>query len=300
MVTSVGMDALAELRERVDRHARRPERTKAMLPHLTYARYASVTERHASAHPPRVAMAVVLLQGQKRNVLGSLAFDCTAGDLLLTSMNVPAVGQITRASAREPYLSVGLSIQPSRVTSLLRDAPSSPLAETPPALTRSEASEDLLDAFRRYVRLLDAPGDIPVLAEAIEREIVWRILQSPHGPALHDISLAEGNLALIGRAVDVLHRRFAEPVRVADLARVAGMSEPTFNRHFRKAMAMSPLQFQKLLRLQEARSRLLSKTTSVASVSSAVGYRSPSQFSREYRRQFGMRPGDEAPRRRAG
>ncbi|APR80794.1 Transcriptional regulator, AraC family protein [Minicystis rosea] len=245
-----------------------------------------------------MALIAVVLQGEKRSVLGSHAFACGAGDVLVASMKAPVMGQITRASAREPFLAVGLSLRPSLVASLLLDAPDMKLGATPLAFATGKASDEVLDAFRRYVRLADAPEDIPVLAEAIEREILWRVMQGPHGAALRNIGLANSSLALISRAIDLLQKRFAEPVRVAELARAAHMSEPTFNRHFRKATAMSPLQFQKLLRLQEARARLLTEGTDVTSVGLAVGYQSLSQFSREYRRQFGVPPGEDAARLR--
>jgi transcriptional regulator GlxA family with amidase domain len=135
-----------------------------------------------------------------------------------------------------------------------------------------------------------------VLAEAIEREILWRVMQSPQGAALRDIGRADSRLTLIGRALEVLQSRFAEPLEIGELARAAKMSGATFHRQFRKATAMSPLQFQKRLRLQAARARLLSHAGDVTSVSQFVGYQSPSQFSREYRRQFGVAPGEEVAR----
>jgi AraC-like DNA-binding protein len=288
------MDALTELRELVDRHAKRASRCRD-LPRLWLARLTKVSEPHDSTEESVVA---ILLQGEKRSVLGSRTFECRPGQVIITSVRAPVTGQITHASTQEPFLAVGLSLQPSLVASLLLEAPQPRSANTPSALTTSKASDALLDAFRRYVRLMDAPEDIPILAEALEREILWRVMQGPHGEALRDIGRANSNLALISHAIDLLRKRFTEPLRVAELARAAHMSEPTFNRHFRKVTAMSPLQFQKRLRLQEARSMLLAEATDVASVSFAVGYQSPSQFSREYRRQFGVPPGEDAARLR--
>ena len=213
-------------------------------------------------------------------------------------MNAPITSEITRASAREPFLGVGLTLQPSLLASLLVTGPADRPRATPLAIATNKASDELLDAFRRYVRLLDAPGDIPVLAAAIEREIMWRARQSAQGDALRDVGLANSNLTHISRAIELLQERFTEPLAVADLARVAHMSPATFNRHFRKVTAMSPLQFQKRLRLQEARARLLARPGDIAAVSFAVGYQSPSQFSREYRREFGLPPGEESARLR--
>ena len=245
------------------------------------------------------ALIALVLQGEKESVLGAHSFSCRAGDVLVASMKAPLMGRVTRASDREPFLVVALGVRPSLVASLLVCAPDIGLGSTPLAITTEAASDALLDAFLRYTRLADDPADIPVLAESIEREILWRVMQGPRGAALRSIGVPNSSLALIGRAIDILQQRFAEPVRTAELARAARMSEPTFCRHFRRATSMTPLQFQKLLRLQEARARLLlTGGSDVTSVSFEVGYQSPSQFSREYRRQFGTPPGQDAARGR--
>lgn len=280
------MDALSELRANVARHAKAGT-TNPELPRLRCAVSLKRTEPTSGTDDSWVGL---IVQGAKRTVMGSRTFECGAGEFVVASVSAPVTRQVTR----EPCLLVGLKLQPSIVASLLlrRRAPPEK-HETPLAIATSKASDELLDAFRRYVRLLDAPEDIPVLGEAIEREILWRVMQSPQGAALRDIGLANSNLALIGRAIEFLQRHFTEPLEVDEMARIAHMSRATFDRHFRRVTAMSPLQFQKRLRLQEARARLLARTGDVASVSFAVGYQSPSQFSREYRRQFGLPPGEE-------
>ena len=280
------MDALNELRAIVARHAKR-ETLPATLPRLQCALYTRPS-------PPVTVVAkaslALMVQGAKRTVLGSRTFELGAGHFIVTSVNAPITSEITRASAREPFLGIGLTLRPALLASLLVETAAERPRETPLAIATNKASEELLDAFRRYARLLDAPGDIPILAEAIEREIMWRVMQSAQGAALRDIGLASSNLTHISRAIDLLQKRFTEPLLVADLARAAHMSPATFNRHFRKVTAMSPLQFQKRLRLQEARARLLARPGDVAAVSFAVGYQSASQFSREYRREFGLPP----------
>ena len=292
-----GVDALTELRERVDRLARGGP-TPSCLPHLRCGRHTRPSGPHGSTEESMVALIALVLQGEKQSILGSHSFSYGTGDVLVASMKAPLIGRITRASAREPFLAVGLGVRPSLVASLLWAAPDVKLGATPLAITTGRASEELLDAFRRYTRLADAPNDIPVLAESIEREILWRVMQSPQGATLRSIGIANSSVARISRAIDLLQQRFAEPLRTAELARAAHMSEPTFCRHFRKTTAMSPLQFQKLLRLQEARARLLVEGRDVTSVSFEVGYQSPSQFSREYRRQFGVPPAEDAARGR--
>jgi AraC-like DNA-binding protein len=149
----------------------------------------------------------------------------------------------------------------------------------------------LLDASVRLLRLLDHPADVPVLAPLIEREILWRLLTGPDGDVLRQIGRADSGLAYVSRAIRWIRDNYAEPLRISDLAALAGMSPSAFHRHFRAVTAMSPLQFQKRIRLQEARSLLVSHAGDVAGVGHLVGYDSPTQFNREYRRLFGARPG---------
>ncbi|MFE9805069.1 AraC family transcriptional regulator N-terminal domain-containing protein [Streptomyces sp. NPDC005548] len=168
----------------------------------------------------------------------------------------------------------------------------------PPGLAVSDASPDLLDAVVRLVRLLDRPSDLPILAPMIEREILWRLITGEQGALVRQIGLADSRLRHISRAIRWIRDHHARTLRVEDLARLAGMSASPFHRHFRAVTAMTPIQFQKRIRLQEARLRLMSSTDDVAGVGFAVGYDSASQFSREYRRQFGSPPGQDAARLR--
>jgi transcriptional regulator GlxA family with amidase domain len=157
----------------------------------------------------------------------------------------------------------------------------------------------LLDAVARMLRLLDQPDDAPVLAPLVEREILWRLITGPHGAMVRQIGLADSGLSYVSRAIKWIRDNYAEPMRVDDLAGLAGMSTSAFHRHFRGVTNMSPLQFQKCIRLQEARSLLASGAGDVAGVGHLVGYDSPSQFSREYRRMFGSPPSEDAARLRA-
>jgi len=160
--------------------------------------------------------------------------------------------------------------------------------------------DDLLDPLLRLLRLLDRPRDIPVLAPLIEREILYRLLCGPRGEMLRQLALPSSQLSQISRAINLIRERYDKSIRVDQLARTASMSATSFHRHFRAVTAMSPLQFQKRIRLQEARRRLLSQEVDAARVSFDVGYESASQFSREYRRMFGAPPGrDAAQARRA-
>ena len=164
----------------------------------------------------------------------------------------------------------------------------------------SNASDDLVDAVVRMLRLPDHPRDLPVLAPMIEREILWRLITGEQGATVRQLGLADSSLAHVGRAVRWIRDHHAETFRVGDLARRSGMSASAFHRNFHAVTAMSPIQFQKQIRLQEARLLLVARPDDVAGVGQAVGYDSASQFSREYRRQFGTPPGRDAARLRVG
>jgi transcriptional regulator GlxA family with amidase domain len=141
---------------------------------------------------------------------------------------------------------------------------------------------------------VDRPDDVPVLGPAIEREILWRLINSDQGATVRQIGLVDSRISQVARAIRWIRTRYAESLRIEDLAQLAGMSVTSFHRHFRSVTSMTPIQYQKQIRLQEARARLLANRKDVAAVGFAVGYDSPSQFSREYRRQFGAPPGKHA------
>lgn len=163
----------------------------------------------------------------------------------------------------------------------------------------SDAPGELLDPAVRLLRLLDHPADLPVLAPMIKREILWRLATGEQGAMVRQIGLADSSLTHISRAIHWIRDHHTETLRIADLARLAGMSATSFHRHFRAVTAMTPVQFQKQIRLQEARLLLLSNIHDVATTGYLVGYDSTSQFSREYRRRFGAPPGQDATRLRA-
>ncbi|WHX15967.1 AraC family transcriptional regulator [Streptomyces malaysiensis subsp. malaysiensis] len=244
----------------------------------------------------RPALAVVA-QGAKRTVVGDRVFDYRAGQYLVVTVDVPVTSQITRASTAEPFLAFGLALKPSVIVELLLQVPSRRSRQGGGAgVVMSDADELLLDPIVRLLRLMDRPDDARVLGAAVEREIHWRLLTGPHGATVRQVGLANSGLALVARAVEWLQARYDQPIRISDLADHVGLSAPALNRHFRAATAMSPLQYQKQLRLQQARMRLVAGARDIAEVGHAVGYSSPSQFSREYRRLFGVPPGQDATR----
>jgi transcriptional regulator GlxA family with amidase domain len=201
-----------------------------------------------------------------------------------------------------PMLAIGLTLRPAAIAPLLEMAagrPSRP-ADGAPAIAAGEASPELLDAVARMLRLLDHPADAAVLAPLVEREILWRLLTGPFGDVIRQIGLPDSNLSHVNRAIGWIRDNYAERMRISDLARLSRMSPSAFHRNFRAITAMSPLQFQKRIRLQEARSLLTAHPGDVAGVGHLVGYDSPTQFNREYRRLFGAPPGQDAARLRVG
>jgi AraC-like DNA-binding protein len=224
-------------------------------------------------------------------------YDYGPGQYLVASVDLPITGHYTHASADEPALGFGLILRPSTIAPLVLHADPAP---APPGMGVADASPELLDAAVRMVRLLDSPGDRDILAPMIEREILWRLINGPLGETVRQIGLADSSLTHVSRAVRWITEHYDKPFRVEDLARSCGMSTSAFHRSFHAVTALSPIQFQKQIRLQESRLLLLTGADDVATVGHRVGYDSTSQFSREYRRQFGLPPGRDAARLRAG
>jgi AraC-like DNA-binding protein len=245
------------------------------------------------------------LQGSKRIMTGDRVMESVAGDFVIGSLDLPVMGQVLVASPRAPYISVAVKLEPAVIAGLLLELPPGRDHELSPdtgnALVIGRATDQMRDALVRLVRLLDEPHDIPLLAPMIERELLYRVLQSPGGPVLRQIARSDSRLSQVQRVVKWIRAHLAEPLPVETLAGMASMSLSSFHRHFKTVTGQSPLAFQKQMRLQEARLRLLAEPGGgVASVAFAVGYESASQFSREYARQFGISPGRDAARLRAG
>jgi AraC-like DNA-binding protein len=290
------MDALAELRTLIARHGRGGERTTA-LKNVTIAATTAITEPVVSLCKPAFAL---VASGAKRTVLGEHMFTYSAGEYLVTSTELPLTGHISRASPKEPFLGVGLFLEPATIATLLLESGSTDRGTgTTAGVAVSTCPVDMLDAIVRLMRLLDRPRDLPVLAPMIERELVWRLATGEQGAMVRQIGLADSRLAQIARAIREIRTHYAEALRIDELMHLAGMSASTFHRHFRAVTTMTPIQYQKQIRLQEARARLIASSNDVAGIGRAVGYDSPSQFSREYHRRFGAPPGRDAERRRA-
>ncbi|SDY67013.1 AraC family transcriptional regulator [Herbiconiux ginsengi] len=288
------MAGIDELRELVLRHSRGGVRHD-VLEGLSIGVSAQPTEPAAVMSRPSLAL---VTQGTKRTVLNGMAYDYHAGQFLVVSLDLPVTGLVLEASAEHPFAVATLALDPALIASLLLEAPAQPTPVVA-GLAVSDAAPELVDAMVRMLALLDHPADVPVLAEAYRREIVWRLLTGDQGALVRQIGVADGSLARVARSVRWIREHYADPLRVDDLAQMARMSSTAFHRHFRAATSMTPIQFQKQIRLQEARTLLLAATDDIAGVGFRVGYDSPSQFSREYRRAFGEPPARDAVRLRA-
>jgi AraC-like DNA-binding protein len=289
-------ELLDEIRRRIAAHARPDLRTS--IDGLLLSTVDTVEPDHSLTEP----LLVVMVQGGKRLLLGDQVFEYGPGQCLVVTTDLPVTGHFLRASRRAPALAMGLTLRPTAVAALLMREPTprwSRTAADPTALATGDAGPELLDAAARLLRLLDSPTDAAVLAPLVEQEILWRLLTGPYGAVVRQIGLADSSLSHVDRAIRWIRDNYAEPVRIADLARLAGMSPSAFHRHFRAVTAMSPMQFQKRIRLQEARALLVANAGDVAGVGHLVGYESPTQFSREYRRLFGAPPGQDAASLRA-
>jgi len=285
------MDELRdELRELILRHAA-PYAARPTLPNLVLSSYTMPTQPVLYMSEPALALVV---QGSKQLVLGEHVFRYSPGQYLIYLVDLPLSSNVIEASEEEPLLGIGLALKPELIASLLLESNAAP--EKFPeqrGIAVSDLSGDLLDSVVRLVRLLDRPDDIPVLAQSIEREILWRLMNGEQGAMVRQLGRSDSRTMQISRAIKWIRSHYAEPILIEDLVSIAGMSMTSFHRHFLAVTSLSPMQFQKQVRLQIARSLLVSSHRGVAEVGHAVGYDSPSQFSREYRRFFGRPPSDD-------
>ena len=287
------MDPLTRLRRVVARHAR-DGMTATTIPRLSLFAATAPTEPVGDMAEPALALVV---QGAKRTVLADREFRYSAGDYLVASVGLPVTGAVTRATPSAPFLVVILHLDPATIATLVLGASPHPPVPAPDCgLAVSPAGPAMLDAAGRLVDLLDHPGDAAALAALYERELLWRLLTGDQGALVRQIGLAGSHVHHLGQAIGWIRAHYDQPLRIDELAARAAMSPRTFHRHFRALTRMTPLDYQKRLRLHEARARLAADPSDVAGIGYAVGYDSPSQFSREYRRMFGRPPSRDLAR----
>jgi AraC-like DNA-binding protein len=234
----------------------------------------------------------LIVRGRKRVMLGEDSYVYDAGELLITSVDLPAIGQVIDADPQRPFLALTMKLDQRVMSELILEGSLRPPRAEPTArgMAVGQASLPLFQAFQRLVELLDTPEAIAVLAPLIQREILYRLMVSEQGTRLWQIASMGSQGQRIARAIDWLKTHAAEPLRVDQLAASVQMSASTFHHHFRALTAMSPLQFQKWLRLHEARRLMLTEQMEASTAAFRVGYESPSQFGREYHRLFGAPP----------
>lgn len=281
--------ALETLRESIARWTSKGDQLSSVIPALSLFREDEPTEPMSAVYEPSICMVV---QGAKRVLLGNEAYVYNDHQYLITSVDLPTFFQVIEASKEKPLLGLKLTFDIQEVSQLLVDSnfPHHRAQKSAHGMATSEITLPLLTAFQRLIDLLDEEHDIPVLAPIIQKEIIYLLLVGEQGACLRQIAAAGSQSQQIARAIKWLKRNFTQQLHIDDLASQARMSTSTFHHHFRSLTALSPLQFQKQLRLQEARRLMLAERMDAANAAFQVGYESPSQFNREYNRQFGAPP----------
>jgi AraC-like DNA-binding protein len=267
--------------------------TDTGLPRVTMVR------AEACASQVYQPMLHLVLQGTKTLSIGDQVLRCLPITYFLVPVDVPATGEIHPSGPGLPYLAISLTLDPNVIATLLAGEVKTTVQPTTSRFCAVTAQAEMIDAWLRMMRLMDRPNEAAVLAPMIEREILFRVLQGPLGPMLREMAHPDGRLAQIRRATQWIREHYTEPFRVEPLATMSDMSVAAFYRHFKSITGMTPIQYQKRLRLLRARWLLLFEPRDAASIAFTVGYESASQFSREYARLFGMPPARDAARFRA-
>lgn len=277
---------LDAVRRYAEAHADAAGTARTPIPGLTIMHAAAPSGLDYAIPRP---LACLVVQGSKHVTMGAQGFAFAAGDTLLIAADVPTVSQVIRASRAAPYLSLVLELDSAVIAELAAQMEGAPAADHAPV--RIEATDaEVADGALRLMRLLDRPAAVPVLQAQLVREMHYWLLAGRHGAAIRRLGWPGGPAQRVARAVALLRAEFTRPLPVGRLAAAAGMSPSSFHQHFRAVTSLSPLQFQKQLRLIEARRLMLAEGASAGSAAFAVGYESVSQFTREYGRMFGTPP----------
>lgn len=283
---------LARLIDKADRYFRESLQNGRTLPGLTVIRRETASGIEAVVYEPVVCL---ILQGRKETSIGDFLVKLGPGDALLVSHDLPVQSRITCASAREPYLAVILKLDLGTIRGLYEQLADVPIpAPGGRSLTAGPAEPEWLHAIERYLDLMDRPLDAKVLGPSVLREIHYRLLLSNVGTTLRGLLFADSHVSRVAKALHQLRRGYRSPLSLPELARAAGMSVTSFHQHFKAVTGTTPLQYQKDLRLIASRTLLTERGTSVSEAAYSVGYESPTHFSRDYRRKFGLPPGKDA------
>lgn len=290
------MEKITELAGLIARHARNPGISSTAMPRLTLIR-----ADRPSAPVPAVyeASLCIIAQGSKRVSLADRSVVYDASRYLLVSVDLPLVGHVLEASPAAPYLCCKIDFDPTALADLLVTVGRASSEKDLPVLAVYPSDPDLIDAACRLLKLLDRPETIDVLAPLVEREILYRLLTGPHGATLRQMGTVDSHLNQVSRAIATIRNGFQAQLRIDEIAAASGMSASSLHAHFKAITRMTPLEYQKQLRLQEARRLMLADGANAGTAGFAVGYDSPSQFSREYRRLFGAPPRQDIERLQA-
>jgi AraC-like DNA-binding protein len=297
MVKTTGSNAVAdrvhslhaELASKIARLIGPAEKLATAIPRLTLHRRTAPTGACPVTYEPSV---IVVPQGRKQVQIGGEALNYDSSRYLLTSVDLPTTARVVEASNKVPCLAVTLKLDIAIIREFLSRGEFNMVEASPngPAMSTGPITQEFLSAWCRLLDLLESPRDIPFLSGFIEREIMYRILRGPEGARLRAIATLGDQSHRTAKAIAWIKANYATPLRIEELAQVAGMAVSTLHHHFRALTTMGPLQFQKQIRLQAARARMLADDVDAASVAFEVGYESASQFNREYSRLFGQPP----------
>jgi AraC-like DNA-binding protein len=289
------MERNKELASLIARYAEKDGVHATEVPRLSIVRISKPSDPVHGVHKAAIC---IIAQGRKQVIVGQEMFHYGPSQHLLVSVDLPVIGQVIGATQDEPYLCVRLDLDMDLCAEMLmRSGPVS--AETGLGLAISDTPPEIVDAAIRLLKLHETPEDVAELAPLIEREILYRLLKSDQGAFIRRMLEPENRNRHVSRAITWIKENYAKPIRIEEVASLSGMSPSSLHVHFRQATAMSPLQYQKQLRLQEARRLIFSQSFDAASAGHTVGYDSPSQFSREYKRLFGAPPQRDIDRLRS-
>lgn len=286
-------EALDQIRQnlvkRIGQWISNEEMVELPIPGMEFHKYTNPTIPVNALHEPSICL---VIQGSKRVQLNEVEYNYDANHYLFTSVNLPIIANIVEANPEVPFFGITWTLDLRVAAQLIADSdfPRKVSTHTKSAVALGSVNSALLNIYVRALDMLDTPEDIPILAPLLHKELLYRLLVGDQGDRLRQITKAESHSQQISKAIDWILEHYSKSLRMEELASYVGMSKSTFNQHFRSVTAMSPLQFQKWMRLHEARRLMLSENHDAASASLLVGYESPSHFSREYNRQFGAPP----------
>ncbi|PGZ92765.1 AraC family transcriptional regulator [Bacillus sp. AFS029533] len=297
-MSEINVSYLSELIQIIDRNTSHEGVNETSINSLFFIRESTITDPKYRVYKPSLC---IVVSGKKELLLGNESFKYGPGNYLVASVDLPVTGQVIEATPSALYLALKLEFNPGQILEILTDTkiPTNSKEIAKRAIFVNELEGSILDAVIRLARLTESPEDIPFLAPIFTKEILYRVLRGQNGNILQQIAIEGSTTNRINEVIEQIKANFYKSLRIDELAEIANMSVSSLHRHFKDVTAMSPLQFQKHLRLQEARLLLLSESSDAQEVAFRVGYESPSQFSREYSRLFGFPPKEDLKRMRA-